>query len=216
MSGPAGRYAAAMQGVAPAALALALVLAGCASAAPLPSAGSPSASSGTAAPTDPSGPTDAATPAPGSSGDLGASASAGPAAACTGSDRNRDFWAAVAAAVTWDAWCAVLPAGWYVEAGQYRLAGGGRLEITYRGPGGATLAVAEGAFCPGVDGCVPDGEEAGPAALGGLEGTLVRLDDGGFAVVVARGAAISWLVTGRGLDEASFLALAAAFAPVEG
>ena len=137
----------------------------------------------------------------------------GVAAACSGTAANRDFYAAVAAAVSWTVYCPVLPDGWFVETGEYRLAGGGHLAIDYRGPNGARLAVREGAFCSDGDACLPPGEVVGPAALGDREGELIASGDT-FAVSVDTGARISWLATGSGFDEAAFRAIAAAFATV--
>ncbi len=81
---------------------------------------------------------------------------ASPAAAdCTGSDDNRAFYAGVAADVAWDVYCPVLPAGWFVDTGAFRLSGGGTMEISYKGPGGQRLAIREGHYCAGQTGCVP-------------------------------------------------------------
>lgn len=188
-----------------------------------PASSEPSGSSAT--PTSP-GPATSPTPSPspGESSAGSASPSPGsstaplpnpnPAAACSGSDRNRDFFAAVAQAVDWDVYCAVLPGGWYVDQGTYRLAGGGRLEIAYTGPGGARFELREGAFCSDASGCVPPGTEAGEAVFGNRRGTLVELTDGGWAVVVDRGARISWLAVGVGLERDAFLDLAARLALV--
>jgi hypothetical protein len=76
------------------------------------------------------------TPAPSSSVEPSPSESAGTgaAASCTGTDENRQFFEAAAATLDWTVYCAVLPPGWFVDAGEYRRAGGGRLEIAYRGP----------------------------------------------------------------------------------
>ncbi|HLQ49026.1 MAG TPA: hypothetical protein VK233_08625 [Candidatus Dormibacteraeota bacterium] len=145
-----------------------------------------------------------------------ASAGAGPAGACSGSDENRDFFRAAAAVLSWTVYCAVLPAGWFVDSGQYRQASGGWVQIAYRGPGGARLEVHEGAFCTASDGCVPSGTESGDAPFGDKTGTFVALDDGGSAVVVDRGEKISWLVVGTGLDEAAFRAIAGALTVVGG
>ncbi|HWP64107.1 MAG TPA: hypothetical protein VNO86_11620 [Candidatus Binatia bacterium] len=138
-----------------------------------------------------------------------------PAAVCSGSDRNRDFYAAVAEAVDWDVYCPVLPSGWYVDRGTYRLASGGRLEIAYTGPAGARLEIREGAFCTEASGCVPSGTDRGEAAFGDRTGTLVELDGGGWAIVVDRGARISWLAVGEGLTETEFIDLVARFALVD-
>ena len=102
----------------------------------------------------------------------------GAADACTGSDDNRTFFEGIARAADWPVLCGVLPAGWFVSEGSYRLANGGKLLISYKGPGGATIALSEGAFCRDDDGCVPDGSELGGAALGPLDATLYQTADG--------------------------------------
>jgi hypothetical protein len=146
------------------------------------------------------------------------SGSAGPgaAAACSGSDKNREFFEAAAAALDWTVYCAVLPSGWFVDTGGYRQAGGGRLEITYRGPGGARLELHEGAFCPDAGSCVPTGTESGDAALGDQTGTLIATDDGGWAIVVDLDAPISWLAVGTGINENAFRAIADGLTAVAG
>jgi hypothetical protein len=144
----------------------------------------------------------------------GQSGSAGAAEACSGSDANRAFFAQAAGAVDWPVMCAVLPKGWFVSEGSYRKANGGKLLISYKGPGGATLSLSEGSFCTADDGCVPAGGDLGDAALGSLGGTLVGLDDGGFAIVVNRGASPSWLMVTQGLDQPTTLALGDALAEV--
>jgi predicted small lipoprotein YifL len=140
--------------------------------------------------------------------------SSGGASACAGTAENQDFYAVFAAAVDWTVYCPVLPKGWFVESGQYRLAGGGRMEIGYRGPDGARFTLQEGAFCSDADGCVPDGTELGSASLAGLDGTLVSGDDGSWAIVVDPGANPSWLIVGTGIDEEAFRTIAADLAPV--
>ena len=152
---------------------------------------------------------------PPASGEPGASAEAGSAGACTGTAANRDFFAKVAAAFDWPVYCAVLPARWSLGSGSYRSAVGGRMEITYNGPGGAHFELHEGAFCDLPEGCVPNGADAGTAAFGDLSGTLVTGDDGSYAVVVDRGKARSWLAVGVGLDLDTFKGFAAALSLVE-
>jgi hypothetical protein len=161
----------------------------------------------TAAPTDPLPTETSAPPSPSPS-------AAGPAAACTGNDDQRDFFASIAAAVEWDVYCPVLPDGWFVDKGTYRLAGGGWMEITYRGPGGAQFVLREGAFCREEGDCVPNGMEVGAAGFGDREGTLVAADDGSWAITVDRGHDPAWLATGTGLDEAAFRGHAEALALV--
>lgn len=140
----------------------------------------------------------------------------GSAAACAGNDENRVFYANVAAAVDWPVYCPVLPAGWFVERGEYKSAGGGWMTIAYKGPSGARIEIGEGFFCSDADGCVPDGPDVGPARFGGLDGTLVMGSDGRNAVVVDRGSSPSWVATGSGLDVEVFTDLVADFSLVEG
>ena len=142
-----------------------------------------------------------------------ASGEPGAAATCTGSDDNRAFFEGIARAADWPVLCGVLPAGWFVSQGSYRLANGGKLLISYKGPGGATIALLQGAFCSDADGCVPDGSELGAAALGPLEATLYETADG-FGIIAAPAENPSWLMTTEGLDRASAVALAAALAEV--
>lgn len=139
----------------------------------------------------------------------------GPAAACTGNDENRAFFAGVAAAVAWDVYCPVLPGGWFVDTGSFRLAGGGRMEIDYKGPGGARLEIRQGAYCDGEDDCIPDAPDAGAAAFGDRPARLLDLGDGRWLVVAGDGA-ISWEVRTIALDRETALAYAAAFVRVGG
>ena len=142
-----------------------------------------------------------------------ASGEPGAAATCTGSDDNRAFFEGIARAADWPVLCGVLPAGWFVSQGSYRLANGGKLLISYKGPGGATIALSQGAFCGDDDGCVPDGSELGGAALGPLEATLYETADG-FGIIAAPAENPSWLMTTEGLDRESAVSLAAALAEV--
>lgn len=141
-------------------------------------------------------------------------ASPGDAAPCSGSDENRDFFASMAAAVDWTVYCPVLPDGWFVDDGQYRLAGGGWMRISYRGPGDARLLLQQGAFCEESESCVPGGQDVGETAFGDRTGVLVAGDDATWSTAVDRGAAISWLLTVTGLDEATARTISADLQPV--
>jgi hypothetical protein len=133
----------------------------------------------------------------------------GAAGGCTGTPENQEFYASVAAAVDWPVYCPALPKGWFVQSGSYRLAGGARLEISYRGPGGAHIDLKEGAFCSSSDGCVPDGTDAGTAAFGDRQGELVSVGSDSWAISDDAGANPSWLLTGTGLAEEAFRKIAA-------
>ncbi len=115
--------------------------------------------------------------------------------------------------MTWSVYCAVTPAGWFLENGSYRLADGGRLEATYRGPGEARLAMVQGNVCESsgadVDVCAPRDTLIGPAALGDRTGELGRLANG-LVLDADRGANPSWRITGLGISESEFVELCAA------
>jgi hypothetical protein len=183
-----------------------------------PIAGASGAGS-TAAPTTVPGGT--ATAAPGSetpsSSDTPGSSGPAPsdlATGCTGSERNKAFFALAAAGIAWDVYCAVLPDGWYFANGNYRLGGGGWLTASYRGPEGAQVSIVEGNICADygsdVDRCAPRDVVLGAAAMGDRPGELGRLANG-LVLDVDRGADPSWRVTGLGLTEDAFRSIAAAF-----
>ena len=135
---------------------------------------------------------------------------------CTGSDANRQFFSSVALAVDWTVLCGALPKGWFLSTGTYRLANGGRLLVSYKGPSGATLALSEGAYCSFPGACVPAGTQVGDAAMGPLTGLLIEIDGGGYAIVVDPARNLGWLLEAHGLDEATTRDLAAALFEVAG
>lgn len=130
---------------------------------------------------------------------------------CTGTDENRTFFLNAAQDLDWPVYCPVLPARWNVTSGTYSGRGVGQLSIGYKGPAGATLTLQQGGFCETSDGCVPAGTDSGEAAYGDRQGTLVTLDDGGYAIVVGRADTPSWLAVSTGMDEATFRQVAEGF-----
>lgn len=173
-----------------------------------PAPASPSASAPSVAPSLAS---PSASPTPLESPSASASASLDPSDPpeasvddCAGTDDNRSFFSGAAEDLAWPVYCPVLPDGWFVTEGTYRSAGIGWLQITYRGPGGATYSLHEGGFCDDGDGCVAAGTSSGDSPFGDQSGSLIVLDGGGYALVVDRGEHPSWLAVGNGLDEAAF------------
>ena len=165
-------------------------------------------------------PTDEATASPDATESPGATTSAStapsqPAAeavkACTGTDDNRAFFLNASENLDWPVYCPVLPARWFVTSGKYSGRGVGQLTIGYQGPAGATLTLQQGGFCETSDGCVPAGNDTGDATFGDRQGTLVTLDDGGYAIVVGRADTPSWLAVATGMDEATFRQVAKGF-----
>ncbi len=160
-------------------------------------------------------PTDEPTPTEKPTASGSPSAEPGGADACSGSAKNRSWFQDFASAVEWPVLCGVLPKGWFVSQGRYRLANGGKLLIGYKGPAGASIALSQGAWCTAAGGCVPAGDELGAAALGSLDGTLFETTDG-FAIISAPGEDPSWLMTTKGLDRVTTESLGAALAEVGG
>jgi len=184
-----------------------------------PSTEAPSASASGGASSVPSvGPDESASPQVSETPLPTVSPSPGPgsADACSGTAENRDFYAALAASVAWDVYCAVLPPGWFVESGSYRLSNGGQLSITYRGPDGARLVVREGSYCAGLPDCIPSGTDAGSARFGERDARLLDLGNGSLLVVVASaGGDVDWQATGSGMDGSALAGYTAAFARVD-
>ena len=138
--------------------------------------------------------------------------------ACSGNDQNREFFKDAAAVMAWPVYCAVLDDGWYLEDGRYELADGGYLEVTYRGPGDAHVAIVQGTVCAGgtdVETCAPRDALIGPAEFGDREAELGRLANG-LVLDVDRGATPSWRATGLGLTEDAFRMLGADLVLVDG
>lgn len=133
--------------------------------------------------------------------------------ACSGNDANRTFFGQAATAMSWAVYCAVVPAGWYLETGSFRLANGGHMDVTYRGPNDARIALSEGNICDGtgtdVNACAPRDAVIGTALMADQTGELGQLANG-LVLDVDRGANPSWRVTGLGVSEADFVSICAA------
>jgi hypothetical protein len=182
---------------------------GAGSLAPASASPSPAASeTPTAAPTASEEPTPEPTPSPTESSTPSTSPGAeGAVAGCTGSNDNRAFFAKAASDLAWPVYCAALPAHWFVTAGSYSRANGGKLEIAYKGPNGAKLELHEGAFCAASDGCVPAETGSGYGTFGDQAATILELEDGRVAAVVDRGERLSWLALGDGLGADAFASI---------
>ena len=174
-----------------------------------PSSGFPSIAPAPATPTPTPEPTATPQPTPtetppGASPSPSGSGAAAGVEGCTGNDDNRTFFAGAAAAYSWPVYCAVLPAHWFVNVGSR---GGGKLDISYKGPNGARFELHEGAVCAaGVD-CYPTGSDAGTADFGDRVASLIHVEDGGVVAIVDRGQRLSWMAIGQGMDDPTFVSL---------
>jgi len=179
-------------------------------------------------------PTDTPTPVPTPTSALEPSASAGPTSEATDSGPgssalppvsyktctvrgalDQAFWSKAAKAVDWDAYCPVLPSAWIVLGGTYHGSAGGEIDMSWRGPAGARIDITEGAFCTtDPDTCSPHASVIGPVTLGDQPGSLDALSDGGLAVYVSPGTGKAYRLTGSGISQAAFVAIAAAVVKV--
>ncbi|MGZ8502608.1 MAG: PT domain-containing protein [Candidatus Limnocylindrales bacterium] len=154
-------------------------------------------------------PTDEPTDQPSGSPGTEPTPTAGGTGACLGSTDTRDFFASFAQSVPWPVYCAVLPKGWSVEKGTYRLKNGGRLTITYRRRAdSARVVLDEGTVCADTSPCVPAGTSLGSAPFGDRQADLSSTGVG-LAAVVDASENPAWLLTGSGLTEKEFRAIAA-------
>ena len=141
-----------------------------------------------------------------------------PAALCTGGSGNQPEFVRAANTLTFDVYCGRLGKGWglSISPGMSWAAtkSGGWLKIGYQGPGGATVDVAEGAFCftsPGA--CSPNTGNLGTGMFAGLSGDLDSTVDG-FAIYVNPGTKSAYQITCKGLSQATFQSIAASLVPV--
>jgi hypothetical protein len=130
--------------------------------------------------------------------------------ACGGSPDNKSFFASAARAVKWAVYCYMLPSGWIVKTGTWVGDPGGQVSVTYKGPGGVSLELEEGAYCAdGESVCQPKVKELGPTLYGDQMGTLYTLEPG-YAVYVNEGTSPpSWAAASVTLDETTFVKLVA-------
>jgi hypothetical protein len=162
----------------------------------------------TETPTEEATPTAVLTPVPGGYH---------PATDCSGSPDNQNFYQSAADGLSVDIYCPVFPAGWYVNGtASWHGNPAAQLVAPYKGPGGATITIKEGAFCTaGASACAPKDTIIGAAVFGDRAGTLVSLGPGaGYAIYVDANSTHAYEITGNGLTQANFVAIAAALIKV--
>jgi hypothetical protein len=155
-------------------------------------------------------------PLPSPSGSAAPTASS-PASACTGTADHQAFFAEASSKLIFDVYCAVLPSGWFLQSAAYELPNGGKLTISYKGPGGATLSISEGAFCTtSAADCSPHVSIRGTAAFGDRPGMLDVLSTPPdvLVVYVDPGTTRAYSISANNLTQAKFVAIAAALSKV--
>lgn len=134
---------------------------------------------------------------------------AGGTGVCFGSVDTRGFFGDFAREVSWPVYCAVLPKGWSVEHGEYHLANGGLLTISYRRRAdGARIVLQEGAVCAITTPCAPSGTDLGSTPFADRQADLSS-SGGQLAAVVDETENPAWLLTGTGIDRDDFTSIAA-------
>ena len=217
------------------ALLVALLLGACGTTAPTsvtgatpagPTSGGPTSGGPTATPAPSSEPSASsaasgaasseATPESSAATSPGASAG-GTGNACAGSTDNQSWYVTAANGLPFDIYCPVLAATWYVDTagggGSWRVGTDQWLQISYKGPGGAKFSLQEGAFCTGgLSLCSSHDSVIGPASFGDLPGSLDALGPtpaDGYAVYVEPGSRKGYTITGTGMSQDAFAAIAA-------
>jgi hypothetical protein len=140
-----------------------------------------------------------------------------PGSTCSRTAANNAWFVAQAPHFTWTLYCAVLPSGWSIlaDGAHAYYDNGGKLDTTYKGPGGILLTVKEGAFCTsGAAACAPYTSDVGPAQFADLTGELY-INSGAYVLYVNPGTNHAYELDGpAGMSEATFRALAGSFIKV--
>ena len=173
----------------------------------------PTAAAPTAAPATPTAAAPTAAPAPPTAEitpTLGPTAApTSRAAACSGNDTNKDFFAAAAHDLPFDVYCAVLPSSWHVQSGNYTRPNGGLLQVRYQNSAGAVLVLTEGNTCPSPAPCPEVGFPAGATSFGGLAGTLYSTPPSDYGIYVGPAGRETDILAGSGVSKSSFVTWAA-------
>jgi hypothetical protein len=158
--------------------------------------------------------TPAATAAP-SDTPIASAAPSSVAGACTGTADHQAFFADAAAKLPFDVYCAVLPAGWWLQSADYQQSNSGAVNVVYKNTPGATVSLHEGNFCADPSTCWVIVSTVGSASFGPVAGSLVVASATPvYGVYVGPHTTRSYVITGSGLTQAKFVAIAAALVKV--
>jgi len=195
-------------------LAMALVVAGCASTAPTPQTIYVTLPPGeTATPTaEPTAqpmpsPTEEPSPAESPSGSP-SGPPASPAAGCTGSEAHKAYFVQAAKDLPWDVYCAVLPSDWWLQEAHYHRADE-YLFVLYRNSAGMEAVLVGGRLCDVLSNCLDWYPTIGPASFDGLDGTI-RHVEGGYGVIVGPHSIPGYVFGSADLSQAKVAEYAAA------
>jgi hypothetical protein len=133
-----------------------------------------------------------------------------PPSVCTGWSGNQAFFPAAARKMGFPVYCVRMGKGWSLSSADYEMPQTGRwLKLTYRGPGGATVSLFQGAFClTSPAACSPNKTILATGSFASLSGDL-DLTVSGFAIYVNPGTKTAYQITCTGLSQLAFQNIAA-------
>lgn len=144
----------------------------------------------------------------------GPSATPGPVDACTGSAENKAYFQDAANQLSFDVYCAALPAGWWLSASEWRGHPNAYLKVSYKNAKGWLISVGENNFCSGAPLCWTSISDLGSAHFGDRAGQLKLRAAGQYAVYVDAGTTHGYQIIGQGMSQSDFVAMAAAMVKV--
>jgi hypothetical protein len=134
---------------------------------------------------------------------------------CSRTAANNQWFVDQAPHLSWSVYCAVLPSGWGVLSGSSEYNNGGYVQMTYEGPGGATLALYEGNICHFMTtGCASAGTDLGAATFGERSGHLYNIAPSTYLFSGDAGTNVVYRADSSGLSEATFRSYLAAMLKV--
>jgi hypothetical protein len=134
---------------------------------------------------------------------------------CSRTPANNQWFVDQAPHLPWSVYCAVLPSGWGVLSGSSEYSSGGYLQMTYKGPGGATLALYEGNICHFMTtGCASAGTDLGTATFGDRSGHLYSITPSTYLFWGDAGTNVVYRADSSGLSEATMRSYLAALLKV--
>ena len=141
------------------------------------------------------------------------------AAVCTGGAESKEFFAISAGRASFDVYCAVLPATWLLQKGNYYWRGSGDfIDVFYKGPGSSLIELQQGAQCTASAAtCSFRLTTIGTtafASLSGELGTYGSTSTPDYVIYVDPGTNHGYTLIGKDVTKAEMVAFAAAMTRV--
>jgi hypothetical protein len=123
---------------------------------------------------------------------------------CSRTAANDSWFQGVADHVSWDVYCALLPTGWSVVAGNADYNNGGTMSMSYKSGTTKTFSLAEGNLCPPPLGCPLAGTHIGPGSFASAPAELYQLPDGSYLMWAHVSSTLEYWAQSTGISEATF------------